>query len=285
MQDVLPPDTMIGRVTLIVSDLTASLHFYREMLGFHVLEQTSGTAVLSADNKNALMVLEERTDAVPKPAGTSGLYHAAILVPDRPSLGLTLRRLLERGYPLQGAADHDFSEAIYLGDPDGNGLEIYRDRDRSQWKYDKKGWIHAPTVPLDADSVLREAEGKEWNGMPSGTVIGHIHLQVGDLEKSRTYYVNGLGFEPTVYMGSHALFVAAGGYHHHIGLNIWAGKDAPPPPEHAAGLKEYTVLLPDVQTLANVRHRLEQEGISYQQEKASIVSRDPSGNQVQLLSR
>ncbi|MGY4688295.1 VOC family protein [Salibacterium sp. K-3] len=285
MSAALPDDAAVGSVVLTIADLHRSLEFYEGLLGFQVIGKTSQTAQLSADGRNTLIVLEERPGAVPKPPRTTGLYHAAVLLPDRPSLGRILRRLVEQDYPLQGAADHDFSEAVYLPDPDGNGLELYRDRDRSQWTYDEEGWVQAPTVPMDADGVLRAAEGQEWNGMPAETVIGHIHLHVGDLEKTKAFYVDGLGFAPTVYMGDHALFVAAGGYHHHIGLNIWAGKDAPAPPEHAAGLKEYTVTFSDRQELGRARSRLIEAGIAFEEQDGALLTEDASHNQVRLAVR
>ncbi|MDQ0297748.1 catechol 2,3-dioxygenase [Salibacterium salarium] len=283
METSLHSTTKIGQVTLYISDLSTSLHFYQNQLGFQVIKQTSNVAYLSVDGETTLIVLEQIDQAVSKPQRTTGLYHFAVLVPDRPSLALALRRLLEIGYPLQGAADHDFSEAVYLSDPDGNGVELYRDRDRSVWKYDKEGYVHAPTVPLDADGLLQEAEGRQWNGMPAGTVIGHVHLHVGQLEAAETFYVQGLGFDPTVYIEDHALFVAAGGYHHHVGLNIWAGKNAPPPPEKAVGLKEYTLILASQKELKQAEERLEKVNASYECDNNTIVADDPSGNRIRLV--
>ncbi|RSL29896.1 VOC family protein, partial [Salibacterium salarium] len=280
MESTLHPDTTIGQVTLNISDLAQSLDFYQNKLGFQVIKRTSTVAHLSVDGRNSLLVLEEVENAVAKPQQTTGLYHFAILVPNRLSLALALRKLLEIGYPLQGAADHDFSEAVYLSDPDGNGVEIYRDRDRSEWKYDDHGYVYAPTVPLDAEGLLQEAEGGQWNGMPVGTVIGHIHLHVGQLEATETFYIQGLGFDPTVYIGNHALFVAAGGYHHHVGLNIWAGKGAPEPPENAVGLKEYTLILAGQKDLENAALRLENIKASFEYENNTITTRDPSGNRI-----
>ncbi|MFD2707137.1 VOC family protein [Salibacterium lacus] len=282
MSASLPDDARIGSVIFTISDLEQSLSFYEELLGFQVIERTSHTAKLSADGKRPLIVLEEREDAVRKPPHTTGLYHAAVLLPDRASLGMILRRLVQHDYPLQGAADHHFSEAVYLPDPDGNGLELYRDRDRSQWRYDDEGWIYAQTAPLDADAVLQAAEGKEWQGMPVATIIGHIHLHVGELEETKAFYVSGLGFSPMVHMGEHALFVAAGGYHHHIGLNIWAGKDAPSPPENAVGLKEYTITMSDRQELDEVCSRLQKAGIVYDNQDGDVRTRDTSGSRVRL---
>ncbi|SFQ04526.1 VOC family protein [Salibacterium halotolerans] len=285
MSALLPDDAGIGSVVFTISDLEQSLSFYEELLGFQVIEKTPCTAKLSADGKHPLIVLEEREDAIRKPLHTTGLYHTAVLLPDRTSLGMILRRLVQHDYPLQGAADHHFSEAVYLPDPDGNGLELYRDRDRSQWTYDDEGWIYAPTVPLDADAVLQAAEGKEWQGMPAATIIGHIHLHVGDLEETKAFYVSGLGFSPMVHMGDHALFVAAGGYHHHIGLNIWAGRDAARPPENAVGLKEYTITMRDGQKLDEVRSRLQKAGIVYDDQDGDVRTRDTSGSRVRLAVR
>lgn len=237
----LPADAHIESVSLTVRDLERSLSFYQDVLGFAQVSRVGGDAFLSAGSDRVLVELHERRDAVPPSRRTAGLFHFAILVPSRAALGRSLRRLADRQWPLSGVADHLVSEALYLSDPDGLGIEIYRDRPRETWR-NAKGELVMATDPLDVQSVADEPGAAEpWPGLERGTVIGHVHLNVGDLNAAESFYCGGIGFEPTVRAYPGALFVSAGGYHHHLGLNTWLGAGAPPPPTNAVGLRSFTV--------------------------------------------
>lgn len=242
----LPDDAHIGGVSLTVRNLERSVAFYRDVLGFRAGKRTGVEAALSADGERTLIELHERADAVLRPRRCPGLFHFAILVPNRAALGRSLRRLVEQDRPLTGVADHLVSEALYLNDPDGLGIEIYRDRPRETWKR-VNGHIAMATDPLDLESVANEPGAElPWTGLDAGTVIGHVHLHVPSLVEAERLYCGIVGFEPMVRAYPGALFVAAGGYHHHLGLNIWMGEGAPPPPENAVGLRWFSVLARDL---------------------------------------
>ena len=226
------PDTRLGPVHLSVSDLTSSLNFYSDVLSLKIIKQDKETVTLSADNATPLLTLTEISDLSPKEPKTLGLYHYALLVPTRYDLARILHRLLELLYPVQGASDHLVSESIYLSDPDGNGVEIYYDLPRDEWPYDN-GKLQMDTNELDLDLLLAEL-GKgivTWSGLPVETLVGHIHLHVPDLEIAKTFYHEVLGFDLIMQYGPGVLFFSAGGYHHHIGFNTWAGTNPQPSPK------------------------------------------------------
>ena len=242
----LPDDAHIGHVSLTVRDLNRSVLFYRDVLGFTEAgspkEGAASTAIaLGPPGGRGLLELHENTNAIPKPGRSTGLYHFAILVPSRAALGRSLRRLFEKRWPLSGASDHLVSEALYLDDPDGLGIEIYRDRPRTEWPI-RNGQLAMATDPLDLQAVYDEpGADAPWAGLEAGTIIGHVHLHVPHLDTAEQFYCGRIGFEPTVRGYPGALFVAAGGYHHHLGLNTWTGIGAPPPPENAVGLRTFTI--------------------------------------------
>lgn len=285
MNDSIHPHTMIGSVRLKVSNLERSIHFYRETIGFNILTQEPTQATLTADGTTPLVLLEQRDGALPKPPRTTGLYHFAILVPDRRSLARSLRHLIEQEYPLQGASDHQFSEAIYLADPDKNGIEIYADRPVAEWEKKENGEYKGITRPLDLEGLLAKASPQSWTGLPAATRIGHIHLHVPDLSQADHFYRRGLGFDVTIRMQNHALFMSAGGYHHHIGLNTWAGVGAPPPPANAVGLQLFSIVLPDENAFERVQERLHKIGIPMHRRQHSGFVQDPAGNGIQLSYR
>jgi catechol 2,3-dioxygenase len=248
----LSSDAHIGHVSLTVSDLDRSLSFYRDALGFAELSRQGETAVLGPAGGRALLELNENRNAVPKPRRSTGLFHFAILVPSRAALGRSLRRLSDQRWPLSGASDHLVSEALYLNDPDGLGIEIYRDRPRGEWPV-VNGQLMMATDPLDLQSVIDEPGAEApWAGLDAGTVIGHVHLHVPHLDSAEAFYCGRIGFEPTVRGYPGALFVSAGGYHHHLGMNTWMGLGAPPPPENAVGLRAFTIESAQLQP-ANMR--------------------------------
>jgi catechol 2,3-dioxygenase len=286
---VLPATTTLGPASLIVADLERAVAFYRDILGFHVLQRAGDAATLGADeDTQPLVELTALAGARPKPRRTTGLYHVAILTPSRGALARSLYHLATSRYPLQGASDHLVSEALYLADPDGNGLEIYRDRPRSGW-YDPAGQLQMSTLPLDLDTLLEEGAGatreRPWSGLDAGTRVGHVHLQVADLASAVRFYTEGLGFETMFNMEEMgAAFVSAGGYHHHIGLNTWTSRGAPPPPPGAAGLRVFEIVVPDTKTLAEVAARLTTLDIVFETVERAIEARDPSGNLARLVT-
>lgn len=240
----LPDATRIGRVRLQVADLERSLAYYQEILGFRVLERSGGLATLAAHGDDTpLIELHERPGAVPVPRpGRLGLYHFAILLPDREALGRFVAHLADIG-ARAGSSDHLVSEALYLHDPDGLGIEVYSDRPRSMWRHEGRQLL-MDTLSLDLQDLVRAAGGQPWTGMPAGTVIGHVHLHVGDIPEADAFFHQGLGFDRTVWSYPGALFLSAGGYHHHLGVNTWAGPGAPRPAENDARLLEWEIVVP-----------------------------------------
>jgi catechol 2,3-dioxygenase len=248
----LPTDAHIGQVSLTVRSLDRSAAFYRDVLGFVEVGRPHDGLALGPAGGRVLIELHERPDAIARPKRSAGLYHFAILVPSRAALGRSLRRLAETGWPMTGAADHLVSEAIYLDDPDGLGIEIYRDRPRDTWTW-RAGELAMATDPLDLHAVAEEPGAETpWQRLEAGTVMGHVHLHVPHIDAAEAFYCGTIGFEPIVRRYPGALFVAAGGYHHHLGLNTWAGVGAPPPPDNAVGLRSFTIESAAVQS-QNVR--------------------------------
>jgi catechol 2,3-dioxygenase len=280
----LHPHTELGLVSLKVSQLQRSLQFYQQVIGLRILEETKATASLTADGVNPLLFLEEIPHAVVLPErSTTGLYHFALLLPSRKDLGMTLRHLVQENVNV-GQADHLVSEALYLSDVDGNGIEIYRDRPRSEWRRDARGDYVMATDPLDWEGLLQEAGSTSWTGMPAGTKMGHIHLHVKDLESTREFYHHLLGFEIVGdYRPMRALFLAAGGYHHHIGTNIWAGLGAPAPGANATGLAYFTVVLPTEMNHEEYFQRLESHGIPVSVKADGHYVTDPSRNTIRFV--
>jgi len=279
------PNTNIASTHLTVADLARSKRFYTDVLGFRPLDRTGDTLTLTADGATPLLSVTELPGAPPKPARATGLYHFAILTPSRLDLARSLRRLAEMRYPLSGASDHLVSEALYLDDPDGNGIEIYRDRPRAEWPR-PGGQIQMATDPLDIDGLLGELErdDRPWDGLAPATTIGHMHLHVADLKAAEAFYHGVLGFDIIVRYGPSALFVSAGGYHHHIGLNTWAGVGAPPAPAGSAGLRYFVVRLPDQAALDAVLARVREADIAIEEHADGALVRDASRNAVVLAT-
>jgi len=281
------PGTSLGNVELAVGDLDTQAGFYRDAIGLRELRRGNGVAELGApDGDGPLVTLVERPDAPERPRGTTGLFHLALLVPDRSELARALNRVTASGHRFTGASDHLVSEALYLNDPEGNGIEIYRDRPRAEWTR-AEGQLQMATLPLDLAGVLATApEGDVGEGMASGTTLGHVHLQVAAIPESEAFYVDGIGFDAVVRGYPGALFVSAGGYHHHVGLNTWAGEGAPAPPPGARGLRSFTVVLPDEAALEATLAAVAAAGIeAAEDEEGRTVIADPSGNRAVLATR
>lgn len=235
------PNRYISHVQLKVSNLERSLKFYKTIIGFDVLEQTKKSAALTFDGLTSLLSLEEMPNALPLRRGQTGLYHFALLLPTRKDLGNFVQHIIQQNVRV-GAGDHHVSEAFYLNDPDGNGIEVYADRPEQDWLWHKNGMVHMTTEQIDVQSVLREADGA-WHGLPIGTVIGHIHLSVANLGETEKFYTQALGYDIVTSYGKEALFLSTGKYHHHIGLNTWESLNGVPVPENGVGLKSFTIVL------------------------------------------
>jgi catechol 2,3-dioxygenase len=279
------PETTMGAVSLTVADLETADAFYQRALGLHALERSGGRAVLGSGPGAPLVELVGDPDAPARPRRSTGLFHLAILVPDREELARSLRRVLAAGAGFTGASDHLVSEALYLDDPEGNGIEIYRDRPREEWRREG-GQIAMATLPLDVEGVLGALpEGRDDEGVPPGTTMGHVHLQVRDLDEAEDFYSAALGFEPTVRGYPGALFVSAGGYHHHLGLNTWGTAGAQPPPPGARGLRTFRVVVPTTAEVSRVADRLEARGIEASRSDDGLRAADPAGNRVIVQAR
>jgi catechol 2,3-dioxygenase len=280
------PATSVGDVVLTVADADAQASFYRDAIGLLELHRDGEMVELGAPGSDeALVTLVERPNAPPRPAGTTGLFHLALLVADRAELARALRRVTEAGYRFTGASDHLVSEALYLNDLEGNGIEIYRDRPRDEWSR-VDGQLQMATLPMDLDGVLASApDGDTGTGMAPGTRIGHVHLQVSSIPEADEFYVGALGFDPIVRRYPGALFVSAGGYHHHLGLNTWAGEGIPAPPPDARGLRSFTIFLPDDASLSATLDAAAETGVEIDLADGRATVTDPSGNAAVLTTR
>jgi catechol 2,3-dioxygenase len=283
---MIPPDTSVGKVRLRVADLDDLTTFYERVVGLAAVERDPEVTRLGAAGGEPLIELLSAPDAPPAPGFSTGLFHLAILVPDRAELARSLQRVAGAGWRLTGASDHLVSEALYLQDPEGNGIEIYRDRPREGWRRNGDELAMA-TLPLDLESVLAELEAGEQpaNGVPAGTTMGHVHLQVADIPASQAFYNGALGLDVMVRSYPGALFLAAGGYHHHLGVNTWQSQGAPPPPEGALGLDRYELVLPSAAERDSAADRLAQAGAEHERLDEGVLATDPSGNRVLLTAR
>lgn len=280
----LPETTRTGQVRLRVADLERSLAFYRDTLGYQVQSNGERSVRLSsAHGGTAHFQLDEVAGVPPKPWKMAGLFHAAIRMPARVDLARTIRRLADHEWPVPGMADHGVSEAFYLNDPDGNGLEIYADRPRDKWP-EHEGVLAMVSDPLDLESLFGTLNGvaTDDGSITPGSDIGHVHLQVSDLGRAERFYAEILGFDVTQRTYQGALFVSAGGYHHHVGLNVWAGRGVPGPRDDVAGLIDFTILLPHRDALDAVASRLDAAGIGYERSGdatgcSSLMTQDLDG--------
>lgn len=274
--------TSIGTVRLTVSDLARSRAFYEQVIGLSAAEREDGAVSVGVSGEPPLVELHGDPSAPPLDRRTTGLFHLAILLPSRVELAFALARLASASWPLDGASDHLVSEALYLSDPDGNGIELYRDRPRDEWRR-VNGELAMSTLPLDLQSLLAEIDGSELRPLaPAGTRIGHVHLQVSDLAKAEQFYSGILGFDVVVRGYPGALFVAAGGYHHHLGLNTWHSLGAGPPAPGAIGLRSFEIALPERAELERVLDRVRGAGIAIEATPSGSLISDPFDNRILL---
>jgi catechol 2,3-dioxygenase len=265
-----------------VADLDRSLAFYEAILGLRVIRRDADSAGLGPlDEDREIVHLHQLSSAraVPK-RGLLGLYHFAILLPDRASLGRFVAHLAEVG-AYAGMSDHFVSEAVYLTDPDGLGIEVYADRPRDAWRYDERQ-LYMTTNHLDVDNLVEAARGERWTGMPPGTVLGHVHLYVGDIEKAEAFYHRALGFDKVVWSYPGALFLSAGGYHHHLGTNTWA-RGAPPATDEDARLLEWEIIVPTKTDAEDAARHVIAAGYEAKPENGEWILTDPWGTSLRLV--
>ena len=265
-------------MSVAVGDLERSVAFYRRSVGLGVQRREGGRAALGSGGEDILILIEE--PGVKPPGRHAGLYHFALLHPSRPELARAARRLVYTGTPLSGASDHGISEAIYLPDPDGNGIELAADRGRERW-----GDLRDPATigprPLDMEGLLALDGASDANGASPDLVVGHVHLHVGDVERALAFYRDAIGFEVMTRFPT-AAFVAAGGYHHHLAFNTWRGEGVPPAPPGVAGLREWRVMLPGEGDLDELRARLRRAGVEPGEDDGGLTVRDPWGHRLRV---
>jgi catechol 2,3-dioxygenase len=272
----------MGPVQLSVADLERSLDYWQRTVGLRLLERENGTASLGTDTE--LVSLTEEPGAQPD-LGHTGLFHVALLVPDRPSLARWLAHAAREGMELTGLSDHAVSEAIYMRDPDFHGIEIYADRPRALWEGEVGRLM--TTLPIDVDDLLGELDdpaSEPFEGLPDGTGVGHVHLRVADIPAAVDFYNRVLGFDVMAQAGPAAAFLSAGGYHHHVGANTWESRGAPPAPPGSATLRHATIVVPDAAELDRVAGRVANEGQEPEQREGAVLVRDPSQNGLLLTA-
>ncbi|HEX3434199.1 MAG TPA: VOC family protein [Solirubrobacteraceae bacterium] len=286
--EAIDPSLRIASVRLDVGDLDRSASFYERTLGLPLIAREPDSALLGADARHPALELHAIADPTPVSPHSTGLFHVAWLHPSRAALADTVRRIVARRWPIDGASDHGVSEALYLSDPDGLGIEIYADRPRDQWQRPPDGHgVSMVTLPLDLDDLLAQSSGEPDSAVAPGTAIGHVHLKVADVPRADTFYRQALGFDMQAQLPS-AAFVSAGGYHHHIGMNSWqsAGADAPAPT--APRLRAIEFELGDEAAVDALRRRAETAGASTLtpggeadgQNGAGVAVEDPDGNRL-----
>ena len=278
-----PPDTRVGAVHLSVADLGRSIDYYESAIGLRVHDRDGGRAALGTGGED-LLVLREEPGARPA-RGHSGLYHFALLMPERPDLARWLAHAAREQVPLVGMSDHYVSEAIYLSDPDEHGIEVYWDRPREVWE----GQVaeRMTTLPLDVGDllgVLDDPRTEPFERLAQGTVMGHVHLRVAEIPATAAFYCDALGFAMMAAFGAQAAFMSAGGYHHHLGANTWESRGRGQPPPGHATLEQATIVLPAAADVERLAHEAEQVGATPERRDGGVLVRDPSGNPVLLTA-
>ena len=276
----LPDATRVGAVHLQIGDLLRSIDYYRDVLGLHVLDRGVEFAGLGAfGGDRPLVWLYAKTGVKPAPRrGAFGLYHFAILLPYRAALGQFAEHLSRTGIRV-GMADHLVSEALYLTDPDGLGIEVYADRPRNTWRHRDRE-VAMTTEALDIQAVIAAGRDHVWNGAPIGTTIGHMHLHVGNLEEAEAFYHRALGFDKTVWSYPGALFFSAGGYHHHLGANTWS--PGPPAGDDEARLLEWELSVPSEEDAVATARSLRGAGYAAENAGSSWTTADPWGTRLRI---
>ncbi|MDP2424874.1 MAG: VOC family protein [Candidatus Izemoplasmatales bacterium] len=273
--------TRVTQIELNVSSLARSLQYYHHDLGFTILEKTEGSAILGTKDFQPFLRLVQ-TPTLPYIKKQAGLYHFAILLPTRQDLGRFLRHLIVKQIPVTGSADHGVSEAFYLEDPDRNGIEVYSDRDHRMW-YDEFKELKMFTKELDYPGLYYEAEHVEpYAGIPDGSLLGHIHLYVRDLAKSRVFYENAIGFHPMVENFPGALFLSDQQYHHHLGLNTWLGKGIPKRNPQSLGMVSCMIRFPNCETMNESLNNLKDLGFVVEETNSGYLTKDPDDNTIHL---
>ena len=277
----LPDDTRVGAVHLQVSDLARSIAYYEQVIGFRLYNQTTESATLGPHNdRQPLLHLRTAPGVGPARRGALGLYHFAILLPDRVSFALFAAHVARLSLRV-GMADHLVSEAFYLWDPDGLGIEVYADRPRNAWQQHGRELVMT-TESLDVGGLLSAAGDGHWTGLPAGTTIGHMHLHVGSLEEAEAFYHAALGFDKMVWSYPGALFLSAGGYHHHLGTNVWSS--GPSPAGGEAQLFGWEVIVPSDRDVGEVGDSARRAGYRIEASPRGIALADPWGTRLRIVT-
>lgn len=280
-----PPIGYVSKVSLQVLDLARSTEFYSRVIGLHVLSQNEDQVDFSANGKDTLLTIYQLSNGVKKQPRTTGLYHFALLLPNRKELGKILNHFIQNQIPLQGASDHGISEAIYLSDPDGNGIEIAVDTPASTWKWqDGLLDVFSNNGPMDVKAVLDASQNEVFKSLPSDTIIGHIHLHGSELKNIRNFYEKVLGMDVVIDLPRQALFFSYGNYHHHLAVNVWNGMGAPIPDKNSVGLRNFEIKLPEHLKIDDIKVKLQQLNSQYSKTEKGIKVSDPSGNNINITS-
>jgi catechol 2,3-dioxygenase len=288
MMAAIDPRTKLGAVRLTVHDLERSTQFYERLLALQPRAVSRSTVAFSTASGELIVELTGAPEAPARDPNQTGLFHFAVLFPSRRDLAVALVRLATARWPLSGASDHLVSEALYLNDPDGNGIELYADRPRESWQFMQNGQVAMDTLPLDIDALVQELEldPPESEGrdrlIPAGTRMGHIHLQVASIPEAEQFYAGLLGFDVMARVRDSALFVSAGGYHHHIGLNTWNSRNGSTPQTESVGLRSFDLWLPDERALDAALSSVSAAGLPLLEAQGGSLVRDPSGNSLVL---
>ena len=280
----IPDDAKILSVDLKIKNLVASINFFSTLLGFKEIKRNDKTSYLSANGSHPYLIsLTENINSIPKPPGTTGLFHIAIRFPSRKELARVFLRLFDHKVKFQGFSDHLVSEAIYLLDPDENGIELYADKPRSEWVW-QMGEIQMDTLPLNLNVITNELDDRNvWNGIHHETDIGHIHLRASDLRKAEEFYFRLLGFNISSSSYNGALFFAAGKYHHHVGTNIWQSRNGSPPPEKSVGLISYTINIPNKDYFNKLEQSAKEQNVLFEPfDGKSLTILDFDKNKIRL---
>ncbi|MDG5472234.1 VOC family protein [Jeotgalibacillus sp. ET6] len=276
-----PPASFVGQIELMVRDIARSLAFYESIIGLKLISRDEKSAKLSADGSKSILSLVQPEEVKGKEPRTTGLYHFALLLPARSDLADLIAHLVKNGVKM-GGSDHGVSEAVYFDDPDGNGIEVYRDRSHTEWDW-HDSQVSMAIDPLNIQELL-SGEQKEWRKVPEKTVIGHLHLHVSELGKTQEFYKEGLGLDVVSRINGQALFMSSAGYHHHIGLNTWQGVGAPPPSKNSVGLHWFSFVVRDEKEKMKTVERLQKLNYAVYSKDGCFTTQDPSGNQIKLVT-